>query len=216
VSSDISLNANRTDSCFDEDLTVIEVTTRSCAGVQDRALNGSSTAPVPDNMLYNIGLDSAATDLVCLSPSNAIFRPSDALMFENQLKREGTMKKGGDELPTALVVPLYYSLQGGEPSAWVTDSNRTVDPGRSASVAGVNQRGGVSAPLSQDKDAEINASSSHEALSSVHYFPYPSRASNRASQQSKRLQKPFRTASSRPYSTQDLHEIPFNAQVWKP
>jgi hypothetical protein len=205
----VSLYADRTDSCFDEDLTVIEVTTRSCAGVQDRALNGSRIAPVPDNMLYNIGLDSAATDLVCLSPSNAIFHPSDAPIFEKQLKREGIMKKGGDELPTALVVPLYYFLQGGEPSAWVTDSNSTDDPGRSASVAGVNQRGGVSAPLSQDKDAP-------EELSSVRYFPYPSRASNRASQQSKRLQKPFRTTTSRSYSTQDLHEIPFNAQVWQP
>jgi hypothetical protein len=213
----VSSNVKRKESCTDANLTVIEVTTRSCAGVQDRSLNGSNITPVPDNMLYNIGLDSAATDLVCLSPSNVIFHPSDALIFENQLKTEGTMKKGGNELPTALVVPLYYALQGRKPSAGVGDSNSTDNSGSCGSVGMVTQRGGVS-PLHPERwsGVNVNASSSPEALSSVCYFPYPSHTNHRARQQSKRLQKPFRATSSQPNSRQNLHEVPFNAQVWQP
>lgn len=214
MSPQLSANVKRTDSYFDENLTVIEVATQSCAGVEGRVSNESSIAPapVPDNMLYNIGLDSAGTDLVCLSPSNAIFHPSDALIFENQLKAQKVMKRIGDELPIALVVPLYYALHWGrEPTAGESDRNRTLNPGVRGKEGGVDQRGGQSRPLSQHGDANITASSSSEALPSVHYFPYPS--SHRASQQSKRLQKPFRATSSRPHSTQDLVEVPFNAQV---
>ena len=216
MSSDSSLNVKRIDSCSDDNLTVIEVTTGSCAGVHKSTSNGSSVTPVPDNMLYNIGLDSAATDLVCLSPSNAIFHPSDAAIYESQLKGKGGTKRRGDELPIALVVPLYYALQTRtEGSVGVSDMNSTGDPGRTGSgdIGGVRASGGGSTLLSQYDATNINASSSFEALSSVRYFPYPSRNNHRTSQQSKRLLKPFRPTSSQPHTTQDLLEVPFNAQV---
>lgn len=62
-------------------MTVIDVNIGSCVIIKDDVKRGF----LPDKMLYNIGLDAAFTDLVCVSPSNVVFGMSDAAMFEGQL-----------------------------------------------------------------------------------------------------------------------------------
>jgi hypothetical protein len=63
------------------DLTVIDVNIVSCAIIKENVKEGF----LPDKMLYNIGLDAASTNLVCVSPSTVVFERSDAAMFEGQL-----------------------------------------------------------------------------------------------------------------------------------
>lgn len=209
---DLDPDIKRTDSCSDESLTVIEVTMRPCKDTQEHKSNGLHV--VPDNTMYNIGLDSAATDLVCLSPPSAIFQPLDSIIFESQLRGHTAILDKIDELPTALVVPLYYALQGRKVhSTGDSHRNSTANSGGRLRGDEVSLRETGSAPLSRYRDAGANGSKSSEASSSANYFPYPSRTSLYASQQSKRLQKPFRVASSRHQGTKDLLEVPFNAEV---
>ena len=66
-----------------DDVTVIDVDVTSCPVIQENMRKRKGF--LPDKMLYNIGLDAASTDLVCLSPPDVVFRSSDAAMFESQL-----------------------------------------------------------------------------------------------------------------------------------
>ena len=106
------------------DLTVIDVHVGSCEIIKRGFL--------PDKMLYNIGLDAASTDLVCVSPSNVVFGRSDAAMFEDQLtgrvmterkksedeeeiekKREGEEREGRRE---------EGSVWEGSTAQWITEA----------------------------------------------------------------------------------------------
>ena len=78
-----------------DDLTVIDVEVGSCSVIEANIKQGF----LPDNVLYNIGLDAASTDLVCVSPSDVVFGLSDAAMFEGQFAmRKGIEKKKNREV----------------------------------------------------------------------------------------------------------------------
>lgn len=65
------------------DVTVIDVDVTSCPVIEEIMQKGQGF--IPDKMLYNIGLDAASTDLVCVSPPDVVFSLSDAAVFEGQL-----------------------------------------------------------------------------------------------------------------------------------
>jgi hypothetical protein len=85
----------------------------------------SSSAPLPDNALFNLGMDAAATDIVCLCPRGASFRRlrgtdggdgaagkdvRDQLHLAQSLADSQVSARGRaplDLLPVALVVPAY-------------------------------------------------------------------------------------------------------------
>ena len=65
---------------------------------------------LPDHTLYNIGLDAAPTDLVCVSPPGMLFYPNDALSFQRQLTVTGSGSRWGgleSKLPIAIVIPVF-------------------------------------------------------------------------------------------------------------
>ena len=72
----------------------------------------AATVPVlPHHTLFNIGLDAAGTEYVCLAPPGGVFPPIDpGGAFLRQLRRGGAGSRWGGRgtaAPVALVVPIY-------------------------------------------------------------------------------------------------------------
>jgi hypothetical protein len=90
-----------------KDLTVVEVDISDCMGKGMNMI--SPEAPVlPDKTLYNIGVDIALTDIVCIAPAGLLFDPEDGPIFERQLLHSGSRWGAeGSALPVAIVVPVF-------------------------------------------------------------------------------------------------------------
>ena len=99
------------------DVTIIEIDLRQYQqeNLQNNANvffnRGKIARPVlPDHTLYNIGLDAAPTDLVCVSPPGMLFYPNDALSFQRQLTVTGSGSRWGgleSKLAIAIIIPAY-------------------------------------------------------------------------------------------------------------
>ena len=121
-------NTPRQTGLYRTDVTVIDVDVTSCPIIEENMRKGKGF--LSDKMLYNIGLDAASTDLVCVSPHDVVFKLSDAAVFEGQLavaeteeirktgeeeKEKIREKEGGEErkeevrVPKAIIIPVYYA-----------------------------------------------------------------------------------------------------------
>lgn len=185
-----------------DNLTIIEVNVAPCSS--EAKVKGGNT--VPDNTLFNMGLDAASTNLVCISPPNVIFDPSAAGMLESQL-----LKKRVYELPYTLVVPVYYPLAGREGvegdnglNTADTSANRSsiINSGTRRTHKKGSDKMGVSTPAITESSEAITPAP----------LPYPSRDST-ATQQTKQLLKPFHSSMS---IGDALTDVAFNAKVHHP
>lgn len=161
---------------------------------------------MPDNMLLNMGLDAASTNLVCISPPNVIFDPSAAGMLESQLR-----KKRVYELPYTLVVPVYYPPAG---KGGVEGDNGLNTAETSANSSSINN-GGTRRTHTRGSDkmgASTPAITESSEVTTPAPLPYPSRDST-ATQQTKQLLKPFRSSMPRGDA---LTDVAFNAKVHHP
>lgn len=86
-----------------QDVTVIEVDMDSCAEKMNLI---SPEAPVlPDNVLFNVGLDASPTDLVCISPGGLIFE-SNPLAKAGFSHMSSSMSSPDAKAP-AFVIPVF-------------------------------------------------------------------------------------------------------------
>ena len=186
-----------------DNLTILEVNIAPCTTEKRNAIQ--------DNMLLNMGLDVASTNLVCVSPSDVIFHPAAAGLLESHL-----LKKRISELPYTLVVPVYYTTSRKDDVEEISVINisdvSAVNSSSSSSTynnsSGVKRRD-VNGTDKYNRDDSTPTISAASDVTTPTHLPYPS-LDPQARQQAKQLLKPFHSSQS---SGDALTDVAFNAQV---
>jgi len=143
------------------DTTVVWVDLRPCQhAARGPFAEQQLSAPVlPDNALYNIGLDVAATDLVCLAPPGLVFQADAAPALRRQLWASGGRWGGlGGPLPVAIVVPTYVpraALTPAEAREEANDATLVAYPPRGA-LCGADQSSRLRVPWGRDARAALD------------------------------------------------------------
>ena len=122
-----------------------------------------------DNMLYNIGLDIAATDLVLVNPSNTVYRGRG---IEGLLEDYSEMDRFGHTIgyrqPGAMIFPVYTSYSKGKtptkclpfklvmlPFGFLGEESGTPYPDRE-SVCGKSQSSALRRELNDSRETSAN------------------------------------------------------------
>ena len=209
------------------DLTIIDVEVGTCSVIEENIKQGF----LPDKMLYNIGLDAASTDLVCVSPSDVVFRLSDAGVFAGQLavgemkeKRKNTEveKKGEEETeeeggevfhaPKALIVPVYYPrTHQRNQNSTESKSSKTLKGQHSDKGKDTMRQENISPSKADSQSVAATVTAGQRG----HPIPFPSPTAPCGEQQSSKLMKAYIGPSDQQNldDPEGLIKVSFNAKV---